>query len=124
MIKILIPLSVNEASERINSFLIDKGLTVFADIDHRVNASAVDLEMPDARTIIFGNPLAGTALMKKDIFMSFDLPLRLSVVDKEGDTYLLHNTADNYADMYDVGVHPVLDKITALFSTMNLELTK
>ena len=30
--------------------------------------------MPGAQVLIFGNPLAGTRLMTKDLYVSFDLP--------------------------------------------------
>lgn len=54
--------------------------------------------------------------------MSFDLPLRLAVVEHEGETLLLHLTAAHYGSRYQVQGHPVLDKIDALFSTLTMEL--
>ena len=118
MKKINVSCSVAEAAESITSQLTDKGFKIFAYIDHQANASSVDLELPAARSIIFGNPMAGTKLMQKDITMSFDLPLRIAVVDQGGQTVVIHQTIEGYCKQYDVEGHPVLEKIEALFSSL------
>jgi uncharacterized protein (DUF302 family) len=120
---ISIPLSGNEAIERIKSFLAKKEFEIFADINHQSNAQSVDLDMPYSRVLIFGNPLAGTKLMQKDIFMSFDMPLRLAIVENENETFLLHSTSADYSNQYQVEGHPVLEKVENLFSALALELT-
>lgn len=123
MKKTLLSLTVNEAAEKITKFLLDKDFVIFADINHQVNAQTVNLDMPESRVIIFGNPIAGTKLMQKDIFMSFDLPLRLAVVESKGETYLLHNTTEDYNQQYDVEAHPVLNKVEELFSGLTKNLS-
>ena len=120
---ISIPLSGDEAIERIKSFLVTKEFEIFADINHQSNAHSVDLDMPYSRVLIFGNPLAGTKLMQKDIFMSFDMPLRLAVVEKENETFLLHQTSVDYSNQYQVEGHPVLEKVENLFTALASELT-
>lgn len=118
MQKIRISHSVNEAIEHLKKALGEKGFGIFAEINHRENALGVDLDMPDSRVLIFGNPLAGTKLMQKDIFMSLDLPLRLAVVEKDGETWLLHQDSSDYAGLYDVDGHPVLEKIDGLYEAL------
>ena len=122
MQKTRISLSVNEAVERLKAAIQEKGFGIFAEIDHRQNAQGVDLDMPDSRVLIFGNPLAGTKLMQKDIFMSLDLPLRLAVVERDGETWLLHQQSGDYAALYDVEGHPVLEKIDSLFAALSSEV--
>ena len=119
----LVAFSVNDAAERIKTFLQKKDFVIFADIDHKLNAANVDLDLPDSRVIIFGNPTGGTKLMQKDIFISFDLPLRLAVVEKEGKTFLLHDTVADYNNKYQVEGHPVLDNIEKLFTAITAELS-
>jgi len=114
--------SVSESAEQMKKSLQDKGFTVFCDIDHQANARSVDLEMPASRILIFGNPQAGTKLMQKDIAMSLDLPLRLSVIDNNGQTMLIHQTVGDYCQNYQVAGHPVLEKIETLFSVLIEEL--
>lgn len=124
MKKIEIPLTVDEAVERIKTYLQMKQFRIFTVIDHQANAKAADLDMPGSRVILFGNPLAGTRLMQKDIYMSLDLPLRLAVVEKENKTFLLHQTTAEYANLYQVEGHPVMENIENLFSAIAEELAR
>lgn len=122
MKQIPLKLSVSESAEHIKNSLKEKGFTLFCDIDHQANADSVDLDMPASRALIFGNPVAGTRLMQKDITMSLDLPLRLAIVDNNGQTMLIHQTTEDYSQNYQVDGHPVLEKIESLFSALVTEL--
>ena len=122
MKQIPLKLSVSESVEHIKKSLKEKGFTLFCDIDHQANAGSVDLDMPASRALIFGNPVAGTRLMQKDITMSLDLPLRLAIVDNNGQTILIHQTTEDYSQNYQVDGHPVLEKIESLFSALVTEL--
>lgn len=123
MNQIPLKLSVSESIDRAKKSLENKGFTIFADIDHQANATTVDLELPASRVLIFGNPVAGTKLMQTDITMSLDLPLRLAVVEKGRLTLLIHQTAEDYARLYQVEDHPVLGNIDALFAGLASELS-
>jgi uncharacterized protein (DUF302 family) len=116
-------LSVTESAEHIKDSLKEKGFTLFCDVDHQANANSVDLDLPASRVLIFGNPVAGTKLMQKDITMSLDLPLRLAIVDKDGQTMLIHQTTEDYCKNYQVEHHPVLEKVESLFAVLASELT-
>jgi len=116
--------SVAEATDLIKKSLTDKGFTLFNDIDHQANAKSVDLEMPASRVIIFGNPVAGTKLMQKDISASLDLPIRLAVVDDNNQTLLIHQITEDFEANYLLKNHPILDKVEALFSTLSTELNE
>ena len=122
MIKTKVNLSVTDTAQRLTKSLQDKGFNIFCDIDHQANAKGVDLEMPASRVLIFGNPVAGTKLMQKDITMSLDLPLRLAIVDNDGETLICHQTSDDYCRDYQVENHPVLKKIEELFETVVSEI--
>jgi len=122
MIKTKVNLSVSESAERIKKSLQEKGFTIFCDIDHQANAIGADLETPASRVLIFGNPVAGTKLMQKDIAMSLDLPLRLAIVDDDGETLIIHQTSEDYCRNYQVENHPVLKKVEELFATLVSEI--
>ena len=124
MKQIPLKLSVSESAEQVKVSLKGKGFTLFLDVDHQANAASVDLEMPASRVLIFGNPVAGTKLMQKDITMSLDLPLRLAIFDNNGQTMLLHQTSEDYSRDYAVENHPVLEKVEGLFATLASELGK
>ena len=61
------PHSVTETMDRFVAILEEKGLGVFARIDHQQNAQGVDMAMNPAQVVIFANPKAGKALLKKDV---------------------------------------------------------
>jgi uncharacterized protein (DUF302 family) len=115
-------LSVTDSAECLTKSLQEKGFKIFCDIDHQANANGVDLEMPASRVLIFGNPVAGTKLMQKDIAMSLDLPLRLAIVDNDGETLIIHQTSEDYCRNYQVENHPVLKKVEELFTTLVSEI--
>jgi len=121
MNRIRITSGVDDAAKRIKEFLIDKQFQIFADINHRANAQAVNLDMPESRVFIFGNPKAGTVLMQDDIFISFDLPLRIAIVEKDNETYLLHHTTQDYDREYQLNKRDVLDLIEGLFTAIKVK---
>ena len=122
MKKTKVNLSVSDAAMHLAKSIQEKGFKVFCDIDHQANASSVDLDMPASRVLIFGNPAAGTKLMQKDIAMSLDLPLRIAIVDKDGETLILHQTTEDYCREYNVANHPVLNKVEELFAALVSEM--
>ncbi|MEM7208864.1 MAG: DUF302 domain-containing protein [Pseudomonadota bacterium] len=122
MKKLFVSLSVSESAEHLKKSLLEKGFTIFCDIDHQANAKGVDLDMPESRVLIFGNPMAGTKLMQNDITMSLDLPLRIAIVELNGKTLIIHQTSEDYCNNYQVKDHPVLEKIDSLFDTLVSEL--
>ena len=70
---------VSQTIHNIKEIVTKKGFGVFAIINHKGNAGMVGMEMQEAKVIIFGNPKAGTKLMKEDILSALDLPLRVLV---------------------------------------------
>src|ERR1700676_5392653 len=70
-----------ETLERLREAIAERGLTLFAEIDHAGNARAAGLEMPPSTVLIFGSARAGTPLMLKAPDMALELPLRVLVRD-------------------------------------------
>jgi uncharacterized protein (DUF302 family) len=73
------PHSVRETLDRLQKAIRNKGLTVFAHIDHGANAQGAGLKMQDAQVLIFGSPKSGTPLMVASPLLALDLPLRALV---------------------------------------------
>ena len=69
----------------IEQALTEKGLTLFAMIDHSGEAERVGLTMRETKLLIFGNPKAGTPLMVASPLIALDLPLRALVWRDEQD---------------------------------------
>lgn len=84
--------SVKETIDRLEAALSEKGLTIFARIDHQAGAAAADLELRPTQLLIFGNPKLGTPLMTSAQTTAIDLPQKaLAYEDEDGKVYLTYN---------------------------------
>jgi uncharacterized protein (DUF302 family) len=71
--------SVDLTVDRLQGLLREKGVTLFATVDHSGGASAVGLTLRPTKLLIFGHPKAGTPLMLASPSIAIDLPLKLLV---------------------------------------------
>lgn len=110
---------VAQTMDALEGIVKDKGMAVFARIDHGANAAAAGLEMPPAEVLVFGKPEAGTALMNNDIRVGLDLPMRVLVYeDTEGKVWLLYHNPGALAEDY-VGLpQPVLEKLESAMAAI------
>jgi uncharacterized protein (DUF302 family) len=73
--------SVDETVEKLKGILQDKGVMLFAVIDHSGEAAKAGLHMPPTKLVIFGNPKAGTPLMLASPSIAIDLPLKILIAE-------------------------------------------
>jgi len=105
---------------RLVDIITEKGMTIFARINHKENANKQEMNMPDSEVLIFGNPAAGTAIMKHDLLSALDLPLRVLVYkDFDGKVWLAYHDPKGLRTHYRVEkcmqvgkVSTAMDKIT------------
>lgn len=71
--------SVAEVVERIESVAKQRGLTVFAKIDHAAAAQRAGLALRPTVLLLVGNPKGGTPVMQAAPTAAIDLPLRILV---------------------------------------------
>ncbi len=84
--------SVPETLDRLETILRDKGVTVFARVDHSGAAEKVGMKMPPTQVLIFGNPKGGTPAMLAAPLTAIDLPLKaLAWQDGDGKVWLSYN---------------------------------
>jgi uncharacterized protein (DUF302 family) len=84
--------------DRLEKLLRDKGIHVFARIDHAAGARQVGLPLRATEVLLFGNPLAGTPLMQSRQTVGIDLPLKaLAWEDEAGRAWLTYNEPDYLA---------------------------
>jgi uncharacterized protein (DUF302 family) len=57
------PYKVDETLNRLESVLAERGVQVFAVVDHSGEAEKVGMKMRPTKLVIFGNPKAGTPVM-------------------------------------------------------------
>lgn len=86
---------VDTTVSRLEGEIVERGLGVFAVIDHQANADSVDLELRPTTLILFGNPNVGTVLMQSDQSIGIDLPQKFLVwEDACGDVHIGYNSPD------------------------------
>jgi len=87
--------SVDETVDRLQKILRERGLALFALVDHSGEAEKVGLQMRPTKLLIFGSPKAGTPLMLAAPSLAIDLPLKILVSqDSEGKTWISYNTPE------------------------------
>ncbi len=84
--------SVDKTVDTLQSMLREKGIKVFALVDHSGEAKAAGLQMRPTKLLIFGSPKAGTPLMLAAPSIAIDLPLKLLVwEDTSGNAWISYN---------------------------------
>jgi len=103
--------SVDETVARLLALLEEKGIKLFALIDHSGEAAAAGLTMRPTKLLIFGNPRAGTPVMIDAPSVAIDLPLKLLVAETEaGKTLIFWNDPEWLAKRHFVSEH-LADKL-------------
>jgi len=87
--------SVADSLQKLETLLREKGMTVFATIDHSGEAAKVGMEMRPTKLLMFGNPRGGTPPMLASPTLAIDLPLKALVwEDRDGKVWITHNSAE------------------------------
>lgn len=98
------PFSYDETVARLHHAMQERGLRLFAEIDHAANARAVGLDMPATLVLVFGDPARGTPLMVAHPDFALELPSRLLVREGlDGSVSVLHHEARSLGEQYGVG---------------------
>lgn len=88
------PYDFNTTVSRLKSAIQSKGMTVFATIDHAKAAQDDGMTMQPATVIIYGSPKAGTPLMKKDPAFALALPLKVLIIETDGQVQVIYTPAN------------------------------
>jgi len=84
--------TVDETVRRLEELLQQKGVNIFARVDHSGEAAKVGLQMRPTKLLIFGSPKGGTPLMQAAPTLAIDLPLKaLFWEDADGKVWLTYN---------------------------------
>ena len=87
--------TVDDTVARLKTMLQEKGITLFALVDHSGEAKKAGLTMRPTKLLIFGSPKAGTPLMLAAPSVALDLPLKLLVwEDAAGTVWISFNSPD------------------------------
>ena len=104
LIAILSRYTAKETIDRLDAEVKDRGMTIFARIDHAAGAAQAGLQLRPTELLIFGNAKAGTPLMQLNQTIGIDLPLKaLAWEDASGRTWLAYNAPGALADRHALG---------------------
>jgi uncharacterized protein (DUF302 family) len=92
--------SVADVTAALTGLVEDRGMKVFAVIDHSGEAASVGLDLRDTKVVLFGSPAAGTPVMQAAPLAALDLPLRILVWDNDGQTMLSYTAPPALAARY------------------------
>ena len=106
------PYSPKETMDRLESVLKEKGMTLFARIDHAAAAAKVGKQLRPTEVLIFGNPQGGTPFMECDQTVGIDLPQKALVwEDGSGQVWLGYNDPTYVAGRHGVPQCPVVGNL-------------
>jgi uncharacterized protein (DUF302 family) len=97
------PYSVEITLEKLKKLIAEKGLQLFAHIDHRDGAEKAGLQMQPAQVLIFGHAKAGTPLMVAKPLLALDLPLKVLIwEDTDKKVWASYNTPEFLIQRHDL----------------------
>jgi uncharacterized protein (DUF302 family) len=111
--------TVEETTQRLEALLSERGVTIFARVDHSGEAAKVGLAMRPTKLLIFGSPKGGTPLMQAAPTLAIDLPLKaLFWQDAEGKVWLTYNDPSYLRQRHDFPAEmlPNITVVNALFA--------
>ncbi|HEV8553698.1 MAG TPA: DUF302 domain-containing protein [Casimicrobiaceae bacterium] len=101
-----------ETMDRLEIVLKEKGMTIFARVDHASGAARVGKQLRPTEVLIFGNPQGGTPFMECSQIVGIDLPLKALVwEDGSGQVWLGYNDPTYVATRHGVLQCPVVGNL-------------
>ena len=112
LIEVKSPNSAKETMDRLEKIVKQRGLTVFARINHAAGAARIGETLRPTELLIFGNPKGGTPLMVCAQTAGIDLPLKALVwEDASKQVWLGYNDPAYLAKRHAAGDCPVVEKL-------------
>ena len=106
------PHSARDTMNRLEATVKERGLNVFARIDHAAGATRVGKTLRPTELLIFGNPQGGTPLMECAQTAGIDLPLKALVwQDETAQVWLGYNAPAFLAQRHGVPACPVVENL-------------
>jgi uncharacterized protein (DUF302 family) len=106
------PHSAAQTMDRLEAIVKERGLNVFARIDHAAGAAKIGKTLRPTELLIFGNPQGGTPLMECAQTAGIDLPLKALVwTDAAGKVMLGYNDPDYLAKRHGMAQCAVVENV-------------
>ena len=119
LIAIKSPYGAKETMNRFEDNAKQRGLTVFARVDHAAGAAKVGKMLRPTEVLIFGNPQGGTPLMECAQTAGIDLPLKALVwEDASAQVWLGYNDPAFLAQRHGAPQCPVIENLSKALSSL------
>ena len=106
------PHSAKATMDRLEELVKQRGLSVFARIDHAAGAAKVNKSLRPTELLIFGNPQGGTPFMECEQTVGIDLPLKALVwEDASAQVWLGYNDPAYLAKRHGADQCPVVENL-------------
>ena len=113
LVAIKSPFSAKETMNRFEENAKQRGLNVFARIDHAAGAAKIGKTLRPTEVLIFGNPQGGTPFMECAHSVGIDLPHKALVwEDAQGQVWLGYNDPAYLAQRHGVAQCPAVSGLT------------
>jgi uncharacterized protein (DUF302 family) len=112
LVTVTSPHSATQTMTRLEGIVKERGLNVFARIDHAAGAAKVGKTLRPTELLIFGNPQGGTPLMECAQTAGIDLPLKALVwQDEAGKVMLSYNDPEYLAKRHGAASCPAVENL-------------
>lgn len=119
LIAIKSPFAVRDTMNRFEENAKQRGLNIFARIDHAAGAAKVGKTLRPTEVLIFGNPQGGTPFMECAQTVGIDLPLKALVwEDAQGHVWLGYNDPAFLAKRHGVAQCPAVGSLSKALSAL------
>jgi uncharacterized protein (DUF302 family) len=106
------PHAARETMDRLENTLRQKGMTIFARIDHAAGAAKIGKQLRPTELLIFGNPQGGTPFMECSQTVGIDLPLKALVwQDAAGQVWIGYNDPAYLAQRHGAAGCPIVENL-------------
>lgn len=114
LIAVKSPFSAKETMNRLEENAKQRGLSVFARIDHAAGAARIGKSLRSTEVLVFGNPQGGTPFMECAQTVGIDLPLKVLVwEDGQGQAWLGYNDPAYLGQRHGVSECPAVGALSA-----------
>ncbi|MCW9006111.1 MAG: DUF302 domain-containing protein [Gammaproteobacteria bacterium] len=113
------PYSVAKTLDRLENIVKNKGITVFARVDHGAGAKKVGKDLHASELLIFGNPKMGSPLMQEAPIMGLELPMKaLAWEDASGQVWLSYLKPEILQQRHQLKNSVIINKMTRALDAM------
>jgi uncharacterized protein (DUF302 family) len=119
LIAVKSPHNAKTTMDKFETIAKERGLNIFARIDHAAGAQKVGKTLRPTEVLIFGNPQGGTPLMECAQSAGIDLPLKALVwEDAQGQTWLGYNDPAWLAKRHEAASCPAAENLKKALSAL------